>query len=122
MAQPMQRPPTLGQPPIPLIHPRLGTLQFSFTPPRWVRFVVECNVPIGTPKPDLVKRSSPVLALLETTTSAWGISDLRSRPLNGALDNPHLDTDIRALHLSVVEKHALVEFLRTLNGIVRDGF
>ncbi len=30
--QPMQMPPTLGQPPIQAIHPRLGTLQFTTGP------------------------------------------------------------------------------------------
>ena len=32
MVQPMQMPPTLGQPPIPAIQPRLGTLQFTTGP------------------------------------------------------------------------------------------
>src|ERR1700710_2242432 len=32
MVHPMQIPPTLGQPPIPLIQPRLGTLQFTTGP------------------------------------------------------------------------------------------
>jgi hypothetical protein len=30
--QPMQMPPTLGQPPIPLIQPRLGTLHITTGP------------------------------------------------------------------------------------------
>ncbi len=32
MVQPMQIPPTLGQPPTPLIHPRLGTLHLTTGP------------------------------------------------------------------------------------------
>ena len=32
MVQPMQMPPTLGQPPMPFIQPRLGTLQFTTGP------------------------------------------------------------------------------------------
>ena len=32
MVQPMQMPPTLGQPPMPAIQPRLGTLQFTTGP------------------------------------------------------------------------------------------
>ncbi len=32
MVQPMQMPPTLGQPPRPAIQPRLGTLQFTTGP------------------------------------------------------------------------------------------
>ncbi len=32
IVQPMQMPPTLGQPPSPAIHPRLGTLQFTTGP------------------------------------------------------------------------------------------
>ncbi len=32
IVQPMQMPPTLGQPPIPAIQPRLGTLQFTTGP------------------------------------------------------------------------------------------
>src|SRR4051812_4267179 len=32
IVQPMQMPPTLGQPPTPPIHPRLGTLQFTTGP------------------------------------------------------------------------------------------
>ena len=32
MVQPMQIPPTLGQPPMPFIHPRLGTLQLTTGP------------------------------------------------------------------------------------------
>jgi hypothetical protein len=32
MVQPMQIPPTFGQPPTPLIHPRLGTLHFTTGP------------------------------------------------------------------------------------------
>jgi hypothetical protein len=32
IVQPMQIPPTLGQPPIPAIHPRLVTLQFTTGP------------------------------------------------------------------------------------------
>jgi len=32
IVQPMQMPPTLGHPPIPPIHPRLGTLQFTTGP------------------------------------------------------------------------------------------
>jgi len=32
IVQPMQMPPTLGQPPMPAIHPRFGTLQFTTGP------------------------------------------------------------------------------------------
>ena len=32
MVQPMQMPPTFGQPPTPLIQPRLGTLHFTTGP------------------------------------------------------------------------------------------
>jgi hypothetical protein len=32
IVQPMQIPPTFGQPPIPAIHPRFGTLQFTTGP------------------------------------------------------------------------------------------
>jgi hypothetical protein len=32
MVQPMQIPPTFGQPPIPFIHPRFGTLQLTTGP------------------------------------------------------------------------------------------
>ena len=32
MVHPMQMPPTLGQPPTPLIHPRLGTLHLTTGP------------------------------------------------------------------------------------------
>src|ERR1700738_480218 len=34
MVQPMQIPPTFGQPPTPLIHPRFGTLHFTTGPPQ----------------------------------------------------------------------------------------
>ena len=39
----------------------------------------------------------------------------------GGHANPHLDPEIRALHLSQPERAALASFLRALNGTVRDG-
>ena len=44
MVQPMQMPPTLGQPPIPVIHPRLGTLQFT-TGPQQPSFTMHLGEP-----------------------------------------------------------------------------
>ena len=40
----------------------------------------------------------------------------------GGRASPQLDPEIRALHLSAVEKAALGAFLRALHGKVRDGF
>ena len=39
----------------------------------------------------------------------------------GANANPHLDREIRPLHLSTGEKAALVAFLKSLSGSVREG-
>ena len=39
----------------------------------------------------------------------------------GGRANPQLDPEIRPLHLSAAEKAELAEFLRALNGTVRDG-
>jgi cytochrome c peroxidase len=39
----------------------------------------------------------------------------------GGNANPHLDPDIRPLHLNAGEKRALAAFLRTLSGTVREG-
>ncbi len=40
----------------------------------------------------------------------------------GGNRNPNLDPDIRPLHLTAEEKRALVAFLRTLSGTVREGY
>ena len=40
----------------------------------------------------------------------------------GGSANPHLDAEIRPLHLTAAEKAMLAAFLRALNGRVRDGF
>lgn len=40
----------------------------------------------------------------------------------GGKANPHLDENIQPLRLSAEEKRAIVAFLRTLSGLVRDGF
>lgn len=39
----------------------------------------------------------------------------------GANSNPHLDSEIRPLRLTPEEKQALVAFLRTLRGVIREG-
>jgi len=39
----------------------------------------------------------------------------------GGNENPNLDEDLRPLHLAAEEKSALVEFLRSLSGHVREG-
>jgi len=39
----------------------------------------------------------------------------------GGNANPGLDEDVRPLHLSAEEKLALVAFLRSLSGSIRDG-
>ena len=39
----------------------------------------------------------------------------------GGNPNPGLDSDLRQLHLTVEEKRALVAFLRSLSGTVREG-
>jgi cytochrome c peroxidase len=39
----------------------------------------------------------------------------------GGNANPNLDEDLRPLHLTGEEKSALVEFLRSLSGDVREG-
>jgi cytochrome c peroxidase len=41
---------------------------------------------------------------------------------NGALANPYLDSEIRPLHLSAGEKRALLDFLRSLTGEIRQGW
>src|SRR5580704_8832984 len=49
MVHPMQMPPTLGQPPIPAIHPRLGTLQFT-TGPQHPNFTMHFGEPYASAK------------------------------------------------------------------------
>jgi cytochrome c peroxidase len=39
----------------------------------------------------------------------------------GGNSNPHLDPEVRPLGLTGDEKHALVAFLRSLNGTIREG-
>jgi cytochrome c peroxidase len=39
----------------------------------------------------------------------------------GGNPNPNLDPEIRPLHLTEAEKHALVAFLNSLNGTIREG-
>jgi cytochrome c peroxidase len=39
----------------------------------------------------------------------------------GGRENPYLDVNMRPLHLSAADKRALVAFLRSLSGVVRDG-
>lgn len=40
----------------------------------------------------------------------------------GGTPNPYLDPEIRKLNLSAAEKAALAAFLRTLNGVLQEGF
>jgi hypothetical protein len=47
MVQPMQMPPTLGQPPIPAIQPRLGTLQLT-TGPQQPSFTMHLGEPYSS--------------------------------------------------------------------------
>src|SRR5271157_3299157 len=49
MVQPMQMPPTLGQPPMPAIHPRLGTLQLT-TGPQQPSFTMHLGEPYSSAK------------------------------------------------------------------------
>src|SRR5579875_1542992 len=49
MVQPMQMPPTLGQPPIPLIQPRLGTLHLT-TGPQHPSFTMHLGDPYSVAK------------------------------------------------------------------------
>ena len=39
----------------------------------------------------------------------------------GGNRNPNLDSELQPLGLSHAEKQALVEFLRSLSGVVREG-
>jgi cytochrome c peroxidase len=39
----------------------------------------------------------------------------------GGRPNPHIDREIQSLHLSVEEKQALVAFLKSLSGSIREG-
>lgn len=39
----------------------------------------------------------------------------------GARPNRHIDPEIHPLHLSVEEKQALVAFLKSLSGSIREG-
>src|SRR6478609_1388547 len=49
MVQPMQMPPTFGQPPMPLIQPRLGTLHFT-TGPQQPSFTMHFGEPYSVAK------------------------------------------------------------------------
>ncbi len=49
IVQPMQMPPTLGQPPTPFIHPRLGTLHFT-TGPQQPSFTMHFGEPYSVAK------------------------------------------------------------------------
>ncbi|HSJ65403.1 MAG TPA: cytochrome c peroxidase [Gemmatimonadaceae bacterium] len=40
----------------------------------------------------------------------------------GGIDNPHLDPELRQLHLRDTEKRALIAFLGALSGAVREGW
>ncbi len=49
IVQPMQMPPTFGHPPMPLIHPRLGTLHFT-TGPQQPSFTMHFGEPYSVAK------------------------------------------------------------------------
>ena len=52
------------------------------------------------------------LATLEVVVDFYG---------DGGRPNPHIDPEIHPLHLSVEEKRALVAFLKSLSGSIREG-
>ena len=40
---------------------------------------------------------------------------------DGGRSNPNLDPEIHSIHLTVAEKQALVAFLKSLSGSIREG-
>src|SRR5260370_37766563 len=95
---------------------------------------------MGKPKPDLGRYDvtknpkdwgafkTPTLREVEHTApymhdgSLATLEDVVEYYDRGGNGNPHLDPDIRPLHLTAGHKNALAAFLRTLSGRVRGGY
>src|SRR6478609_6587712 len=65
MVQPMQMPPTLGQPPMPAIQPRFGTLQLT-TGPQQPSFTMHLGEPYSVAK-------SPCSEYLPRSQPSWTV-------------------------------------------------
>ena len=63
IVQPMQMPPTFGQPPMPAIQPRLGTLQFT-TGPQQPSFTMHFGEPYSVGEVALLVVAGAVAALV----------------------------------------------------------
>ena len=64
MVQPMQIPPTFGQPPIPAIHPRLVTLQLT-TGPQQPSFTKHSAMAIVVGKLSLLVIAAPIATFVD---------------------------------------------------------
>jgi cytochrome c peroxidase len=91
------------------------------------RYVDEGRFVVSGKEDDRGRFKTPTLREVDRTSpymhdgSKASLEDVVNFYDDGARPNPHLDMEIRPLGLTVHEKKALVSFLQSLSGRVREG-